>query len=241
MKSGKLFFKGSELRGKKLTKVDAQMHTKWTDGNHSIREMIDQSQRIEMQSILFSEHTSELSYVWFPKFANEVRIEKELNETIEILVGTETKCINQSGEIYIHPDVEKNCDLIMGVVHRIPKGNNKFYEFNQLTGKQALELEYEITLNLLRNRNIDILGHTMGMTIERYGVLPNKAIFESIIQECIKNSIIFEINSKYHKKILKDLVTIISDSEVYFTIGSDAHNKFEIGNCWSLIDEIRNK
>ena len=241
MKLNNLFFKGSDLNRERLPKIDSQMHTNWTDGKHSVREMVEYAKKIGMQCILFSEHTSAKSDIWFPKFSEEIRAERNKNNSIEILIGTETKCINQNGEIFIHPEVEKRCDLIMGVVHRMPRESHKFYEFDEINGKQALELEYEITLNLLRNKKIDILGHAMGMTIERYGVIPSTEVLKNIVQECLKNSIVFEINSKYHYKIIDKLISILCKSDAYFTLGSDAHNKIEIGNCWTLFEESRMK
>ena len=58
----------SEWEANGFPSIDFQMHTTWTDGHSSVREMIESAQSRGLQAIAITEHVNAGSG-WFPDFA----------------------------------------------------------------------------------------------------------------------------------------------------------------------------
>ena len=75
----------------KVPNIDLHLHTKWTDGDNTVKQMHKAAISKGCSHILFSEHSRKASGVWFNKFADEVT---SLNHNKCLgLVGTEVKSI----------------------------------------------------------------------------------------------------------------------------------------------------
>ena len=58
---------------KKIPLVDLHVHTNWTDGKNSVKEMVLAANKLKLETILFSEHSRSSSKNWFNKFSKEVK------------------------------------------------------------------------------------------------------------------------------------------------------------------------
>ncbi len=220
----------------KVPNIDLHLHTKWTDGDNTVKQMHKAAISKGCSHILFSEHSRKASGVWFNKFADEVT---SLNHNKCLgLVGTEVKVLNLNGKIDLNDNIRKIADLIMVSVHRFPgEEDGIFSSANKNTYKykdKAIKIEHDLMESALLNKNTDILGHPFGMSIKRFNKIPKKSDFESIINKCKIANKAFEINSHYHGNHKWLLKTCIKHN-VRISLGSNAHNKNEVGKIYKLI------
>jgi putative hydrolase len=213
---------------KKIPNIDLHLHTNYTDGKHSPKEMIDFAKKKKISALLFSEHSRKLiSEDWFFKFEKEIRSYKMLE--CDILVGTEVKVLNLNGDLDLSDKIKNKCDIIMGSVHRFPgeEGEN-FMKKISYDNADVIKTEFDLTMSAIENPNLDILGHPMGMSIRRFNLKPSIKYFEDIIKKCKKFKKIFEINYRYHQN-MNELLELCIKNETFLSIGSNAHKKEEIG------------
>ena len=212
-----------------IPNIDLHIHTNYTDGKNTVKEMIIESKNKKIEFLLFSEHSRKnLSESWFLDFSKEVRSfnEKEFN----YLVGTEVKVLNAYGELDLSAKIKNECHLVMGSVHRFPGelGDGIMKRNANVDSDQALRIEYDLTLSAIENPDLDIIGHPLGMTIKRFKKYPAISYFEEIIKNCKKFNKIFEINSYYHNN-LNELLNLCIKNEVLISLGSNAHSTDQLG------------
>ncbi len=220
----------------KIPNIDLHLHTKWTDGVDTVKQMHKEAISKGCSHILFSEHSRKTSGVWFSKFADEVT---SLNHNKCLgLVGTEVKVLDLNGNIDLNDNILKKTNLIMVSVHRFPgEEDGIFSSINKNTLKyknKAIKIEHDLMESALINENTDILGHPFGMSIKRFKRIPKKSDFESIIKKCKMANKAFEINSHYHSNCKWLLKTCIKHN-VRISLGSNAHNRNDVGKIYKLI------
>lgn len=230
-KKDKLLFFANILekcKKKQNVKIDMHMHTNWTDGKNTVKEMYRKSCKKKLSHILFSEHSRRKSGEWFSKFAKEVKNLKKKECTA--YVGTEVKILNYNGDLDLSNKISKSCDFIMASVHRFPgeKGDMIMSRKN-FKKSEAIQIEYKLMCSAINNPKTDILGHPFGMSIKRFGARPSKKLFLNIMRKCKNKKVAFEINNAYHYNknwLLKKCI----HENVYFSLGSNAHKVSEVGN-----------
>ncbi len=218
-----------------IPKVDLHVHTNWTDGKHSVEEMVNSACKLKIQALLFSEHSRKTSKGWFNKFAKEIKsCRKKIKNKCKLFIGTEVKIKDFDGSLDISPEIRKKSDLVMASVHRFPgEVGNIFNSKPNISKQEAIEIEYKLTLKAIQNSKFDIVGHPFGMSIKRFKAKPNWELFKSLISACKKYDKAFEINFHYHKNYRKLLNECIK-SNTLFSLGSNAHEKKEVGKILSI-------
>ncbi len=216
---------------------DSHLHTNWTDGKNTIHEMIDISFRIGLEWIMFSEHNRENSAYSYKSFSQEIKNKSYFFKDVTVIKGAECKIKNFNGDLDISDEAIEFSDVITGVVHRFPgeKGNilkSPVNTFTESRKKEALEIERELMLAGIRSRKFLVLGHPYGMTIKRFGLIPELNYFKELMIACNKNNVIFELNLNYHYKLLKKLVDMLKKYKVSWTIGSNSHSCQDLINSW---------
>ena len=223
----------------KIPNIDLHLHTNWTDGIHSVKEMHDEAIKKNCSHILFSEHSRKNSGNWFNDFSSEVsKLSK--NQCFSI-IGTEVKVLDFDGNIDLNGRIQELSDLIMVSVHRFPgevdsiKGEDGNLKKNNFKFEDdAIKIEYDLMCAAIDNPITDIIGHPFGMSIKRFKRKPKDTLFEEIIKKCnIKNKT-FEINSRYHYNY-QWLLKTCKKYNVRISLGSNAHKKEEIGEIYNLI------
>ena len=188
----------------------------------------------KLNTVLFSEHARSSSIDWFKHFAQEIRSLK--NNNCKALVGAESKVLNFKGSIDISDEIKKECDYIMGSVHRFPgeKGINQLSTISKYSKKEAIEIEFELSISALKNSDIDILGHPFGMTYSRYNTEPPWKKLNELIITAKKYNKAFEINSHYHKHP-KNMIKKCLSVGTLISLGSNAHSIREIGKIQKIL------
>ena len=214
--------------------VDFHIHTNWTDGLHSVKEMYDTACRLNLECILFSEHARKSSINWFESFASEVRALPK--KPCRALVGVETRVIDFKGNIGIDNDIISLCDLVIGSVHRFPGKQGVPVSFDEASQNEALEIEFKLTEKLLNNPYIQILGHPMGMSYSKYGATISNSTITQLVEKAKINGKAFEINSKYCSDPW-EFIKLCTDEGALISLGSDAHSKEEVGEIMTVLRE----
>jgi putative hydrolase len=236
LKKKKIFKKIFDFykNNKKLPKIDFHIHTNWTDGKHSVREMADAAQKRKLEMIMFTEHSRKSSKVWFNKFVREIKETQKKHKKCKMFIGTEVKIKDFDGSLDINNSIKKKCDYVMASVHRFPgEKGNIFKNKPKISKKDAINIEYKLSIRALKKSNFSILGHPFGMSLKRFKIQPDWKLFQKLIRECKKNNKIFEINFHYHKNYKKLLEECIKQ-KAYFSLGSNAHTKKDIGRINSF-------
>ncbi len=219
----------------KIPLIDLHVHTNWTDGKNTVEEMAFTACKKKIKTILFSEHSRKTSGNWFFKFANDIKkAQKKIENKCELLVGTEVKVLNYRGTLDINSRIKKKCDLIMASVHRFPGEKGKIMKnTNNIKQKDAVEIEYDLLVAAINNSDADIIGHPFGMSIKRFKIYPKWKLFKEIIKKCQKREKIFEVNFHYHKNY-RQILNECLKSKTLFSLGSNAHNKHELGKITKI-------
>ncbi|PIS12078.1 MAG: hypothetical protein COT73_00315 [Bdellovibrio sp. CG10_big_fil_rev_8_21_14_0_10_47_8] len=216
-----------------IVPYDFHMHTKFTDGESSVEEMHAQAISQGLRAILFSEHARKSSGPWFQEFAQTVR--SLPHDQCLALVGVESKVADFSGELDLSDEIYNTVDLVMASVHRFPgetgsiKGNS-----GGLTSEQAIDREFRLSMAVLENPRVDILGHPFGMSYRRFKAAPPADLFKKLIQKAADQSVAVEINPHYHPEPWQ-IYAWCKEFGAMISLGSNAHNLHEVARIQRVL------
>ena len=212
--------------------VDFQMHTRWTDGSNTVREMYEQAVRVGLSAMLFSEHARRTSEEWFGRFAAEVRALPEL--PCRAFVGVETRIEDVYGNIDCTPAILAQCDMVLASVHRFPDGNGGLRSFESVNPAEAEALEFALASAALDNPSVTVLAHPFGMCYRRYKIAPSEKRIRLLIEKAAKTGVAFEVNAYYHPEPWT-MLRWCWQAGAAFSLGSDAHHRDEVGNIHRVL------
>ena len=201
---------------------DFHLHTNYTDGRSSIREMVKKCREKGYEKIAITDHTRSSSNYFSEYFREIDELKKEFN--INIYKGIEARIADFRGNLSTPKDITP--EITVASVHRISI-NDKLYKISEFNPNIAFEIETLLSLEAVKNKKCDVIGHTGGMCITYFNDFPIEN-FEKIIAVCKENDVAFEINSRYHKNFIKKLAPILEKYNPYVSYGSDAHSTEEI-------------
>tara|TARA_B110000008_G_scaffold274019_1_gene309171 strand:+ start:392 stop:1096 length:705 start_codon:yes stop_codon:yes gene_type:complete len=217
----------NSLSNNEIPRVDLHVHTNWTDGQQTVKEMHAEACKKSLSHIFFSEHSRKESGNWFLDFIKEVKALSK--EKCEAISGTEVKILNFDGDLDLTEAFYKASDLIMASVHRFPGETSEDFKRNDAYSEdKVIKMEFDLMMSALENPKVDILGHPFGMSIKRFGYDPSEKLFDEVIKKCKKNDKVFEVNYRYHKNP-KLLIGKCITNSTKISLGSNAHSKSELG------------
>jgi len=228
-----LIFAANELDLANLPRIDAHLHTAWTDGEPTVKEVYGAAIENNLSTILYSEHSRKTSTDWFPTFAAEVRALP--SSPCTAYVGTECKVESLAGEIDTVPAISDLCDFVMASVHRFVDAQGRSIPFDEVSPDEAVDLEFKFTWAVLANPMVDILGHLFGMSYRRFKVIPPDEKICALIARAAEFGVAVEINSHYHPNPYK-MIQWCLDYDARITFGSNAHTLENVGAIMRLIE-----
>jgi len=200
---------------------DLHVHSKWSDGTATIREVALRAKELGYEYIAICDHSQSL------KFARGVSLEdmdkrleeiEKVNEEIagiRVLSGTEVD-IKTDGSLDYPDELLARLDLVVAAVH---------------TGfKQPEELITKRIVGALENPNVDIIAHPTGRLIssrEGYSV-----DLGEVFAVAAETGTALEINAYYDRLDLSDVnCRRAQEQGVKLSIGTDAHH---IDQLWMM-------
>jgi putative hydrolase len=215
-----------------VPQADFHMHTTWTDGADSARAMYDAAVAAGLREICFSEHARKTSTDWFGDFAAEIRALP--TSPVKAWIGVEAKVDDFSGSIDSVPEILAECDVVMASVHRFPGETGTITGTRPMPAQEASEIEARLSLAVLDNPAVDVLGHPFGMTIRRFGGVPTDDQVDAVIKKCARTRVAFEINSRYHTDPWGLLNRCLA-AGAPVSLGSNAHAVSEVGHIQAAL------
>lgn len=193
-------------------KGDLHMHTTYSDGAFSIREMIEANIKKGYEYMVITDHSKSL------KVAHGLQVErllrqneeiKKLNEEyteIDIYSGTEMDIL-PDGSLDYDDDILSQLDYVIAAIHQ---------SFNQSEEEIMKRLEHAC-----RNPYVRHIAHPTGRIIERRkGYQPN---IEQLMQLAEETQTIMEINAN-PKRLDLNADTVKKYPNIKLTINTDAHH-----------------
>ena len=204
-----------KLVGYEEVKGDLQMHTKWSDGSNTIKEMIEEARQLGHKFIAITDHVGSLKVAGgmdereVLEQAKEIEKLREAYDDIYIFHGVEAN-IMKNGELDVSNNLLKQVDVVLASVHSAFRMEEK-----EMTTRIIKAIEHEY---------VDILAHPTCRIIQKRE--PIKVDMEKILQTAKDNGVIMEINSYPDRLDLNDIhVKLAVDMGVKLSIGTDAHRK----------------
>ena len=214
--------------------VDYHLHTSYTDGTASARQMADAASRAGISEVLFSEHVRHTS-TYFPGFAAEVRSLQVVD--VEAYVGAEAKILDLEGTLDCSTEVSDLCDAIVASVHSAPPTDGAPRRWTDMDPGAAIRLELELSLAIVTRSRAHILAHPMGMTITRFRVTPAEEL-GLIAAACREYGKAFELNPRYCADP-STWIEVVSTADCKVSFGSDAHDTASVGRAWKVFGRSR--
>ncbi len=195
-------------------KSDLQMHSDYSDGNNTIKEMAEKCIKLGYKYMLVTDHTGKL------KIANsldERRAENYFKEidrlnknfkNFRIFKGAEVD-IKENGDIGISDKFLKKFDVIVASIHS--------------AFKKSKEEQTKRLLKAMDNKYIKIIGHLTGRLInERKSI---EVDIDKIFKKARENNIVLEINAFPNRLDLNDAnVREAIKNGCKLSLGTDAHS-----------------
>ncbi len=224
----------SDLKG------DLQMHTKWSDGAYTIKEMAEKSRELGYEYIAITDHVGTLRIA---RGMNEKDIKSQMKEIeslnseisgITILKGAEVNILSD-GELDMKDEILKDLDVVVASIH---SGFRQDEE--KITGRM---------ISAMQNDNVDIIAHPTGRKI--YERKAYELDLDKIFETSKDTGTFLEINSYINRLDLNDVnVKRAVESGCKLAIDTDSHSKdnlklIELGIAtarrgWARKDDIIN-
>ncbi len=212
-------------------KLAVDTHTHTYASGHAYSTLIENAQAANecgLAMFCTTDHSESMPgapHYWF--FSNQKILPRFLSD-VAIIRGVEANIINKEGEVDLPLSVDRRLDWMIASFHE-----PVFAPADKDTHTEAL-------LNVIKNGRADALGHLGN---------PNFDFdFESVLSAAAKHHVAIEVNNtslRGNSRVgsverCEQIVRLGKELGVYFTTGSDAHFRDDIGNL-SLVSELLDK
>ncbi len=213
---------------------DLHMHTLWSDGENTPREMIDTCAGLGYQLIALTDHVRR-STDWFSHFTQEIQnLRNEYRDRIKIAIGFEAKILNPEGELDATAEMVAQADLVIGAIHSIPTDDGPQSALRHPDPpslwpwwKRALE-------NLCAHPDVDIIAH-VGAMLPEMKHEPSPKEWDWITERLIASGKVIEYSARYNTPP-PDVLQQLSNAGCTLVLGSDSHNKSHLGLRKQFVD-----
>jgi len=195
-------------------KGDLHLHSKWSDGSHTIRQIAEEAKKRGYKYIAITDHSQSLKFAGglteerLREQAEEIqKLNRELGD-FTILTGIEVD-IKSDGSLDYPNEILSRLDVVIAAIHSGFKQESKI-----ITGR---------IVKAMQNRWVNIIAHPTGRLIgyrESYQVDINK-----IMDVAAETGTILEINAYPERLDLNDVYCrMAKDRGVQLAIETDAHS-----------------
>ncbi len=195
-------------------KGDLHLHTKWSDGAHTIRQIAEEAKRKGYKYIAITDHSQSLKFaggLTEERLMEQVEEIQKLNQELDdftVLTGIEVD-IKSDGSLDFSDEILSKLGVVVAAIH------SGF--------KQESKIITERLVGAMQNRFVSIIAHPTGRLIgyrESYQVDIDK-----IMDMAAKTGTILEINAYPERLDLNDVYCRMAKNRgVQLAIETDAHS-----------------
>ncbi len=230
-----------DLVGYGSIRGDLHVHTRWSEGAHSVGEMAEAAAALGYEYIAVCDHAETLHIARGlspERLADQVReierFNREGGSSVTVLSGTECN-IGMDGRIDLPDSVLADLDVVVASVH---------------SGFRQPEREMtERVVTAMHNDHVDIIGHPTGRIL--LAREPYRIDLAAVFEAAAALGVLLEINAFPGRLDLSDVnARSAREAGVRFSLGSDAHSRenlryMELGVAtarrgWLTADDIAN-
>jgi len=196
-------------------RADLHMHTTWSDGKQTVREMAEEALKRGRQYIVITDHSRSLG------IANGLSIERlmqqreevqqvnaEMGDEFTVFHGTEMD-INADGSLDFPDDVLEQLDFVIASLHVSLRQERK-----QIT---------ERLIAAISNPHVDLIGHPRGQLLPDRE--PADLDMDAIFEAAVAQKTALEINANPHRLDLEaQYARRAVELGIPLSINTDAHN-----------------
>ncbi|OYD08346.1 DNA polymerase/3'-5' exonuclease PolX [Paludifilum halophilum] len=194
---------------------DLHMHTRWSDGTASVKEMAEAAMKRGYEYICITDHSQSLK-VASGLTADDLKRQREevdrVNDELEgitVLAGIEMDIL-PDGRLDFSDEVLEELDVVIASIHS--------------SFKQDRETITRRILNAMENPHVHMIAHPTGRLINRRD--PYAVDVDRIFETAAQTGTVLELNANPNRLDLKDthLKRAKEEFGVTFTINTDAHS-----------------
>ncbi len=202
-------------------KGDLHVHTNWSDGSSTIKEVVSTAVKMGYDYLCISDHSQGLRIAngmppeKIKKQLEAVRkAEGEAGGRIRLFTGSEVD-IKVDGTLDYPKSVLKDLDLVIGSVH------SRF----RMTKKEMTDR----IVKAMESGSMDILGHPTGRVIGQRE--PYELDFDRVFDVAKKTGVVMELNSFPDRLDLRDIhCRMAKEAGVKVVVDTDSHNVGHLEN-----------
>lgn len=220
---------------KPILRGDLHMHTKWSDGKHSIEEMAEYAAKLGHEYIGISDHTYSL------KVARGIS-EVDALQQIEEIAALKVKGITVLSSIEVEILKDGSLDFSDATLSKFDYVIAGIHTYLQ---QPMFEMQERIE-KALSNHYVNIFAHPTGKLLGRPGVLfsdrePLSVPFSNILDICVKNNVVLELNCFPERfDVGVEHFEEIINSGAYISVGTDSHSAAHL-NCLEYAEMMLSK
>ena len=195
-----------EIRG------DLQVHTDYSDGQHSVREMAEKADAKGYGYLLLTDHGPSLAVAGFSEedFWEQqddvAAVNEDADLDVELLQGIEANVVE--GGLDVSDELLDACDLVVAALHSRPNDPTERFV-------QAVE-----------NEPVDVLAHPQNRLLNERE--PLELDLDRLVGACVDNDVAVEINSQPSRLDLDWRNIKRYRDEVKYVVSTDAHTTGEL-------------
>jgi histidinol phosphatase-like PHP family hydrolase len=221
-----------------LPPCDYHMHTTYTDGTHSVAEMVAAAGEAALREIMISDHVRHTS-TYYPEALAEIRA--LASGDLLVLSGVEAKVLDLDGTLDVAPEVAESCDGLIGSVHgALADSTGEVPRWRALTLEAARDVEFRLAMAIVTGSRAHVLGHPMGMTIRYFRAYFRAEPVEELrilARACAAHGKAFELSAAYGLDPAL-MAEIVAEADCPVSIASDAHSRERVGEAWRLFEPL---
>ena len=207
---------------------DLHVHSTFSDGLSTPEEIVLRAILKGYKYIGVVDHVRRTTD-WLDEFSTEMERLKQLySDKIRLYSGIEAKIVNLNGDIDARPAFFSKVDLVLGAIHRIPKGQDEYFNSDEIASDNdnALEYWFKGMMKLIENPHVHIIAHPTAV-LTRYNIPIPTEIKKVISKKAAVYNKILEVNLKY-KVPDNEFIRLLQLNNVKLSIGSDSHSVEEM-------------
>ncbi len=194
-------------------KGDFHVHSRYSDGAHTIQEMAQAAQARGYQYVALTDHSPSLGIAHgvapenLRKKKEEIEAWNRTGKGIQVLCGTEVD-IQADGTLDYSDEILRSLDLVVASIHSV--------------FRRSQEEQTKRVLRAMQNPHVHIIGHLTGRLIgQREGV---DLDLEAVVKEAARTGTALELNAQPQRMDINDvLCRMARDAGVRVAIATDAH------------------